>query len=156
MTQWIDHDEIFAIPDVTAECDAMWPATKWRIVQFGKSCRRECERVRKKRCGDFAQIVAIMHKLAMTAIIRNKEQYRHEFDDIYAIKSRRGIRALGLLESRGRETAKPVFVVLTWFEKQRQSLNRQEVDRTKSRRRDFETFIQEHCDENWKTTRLRR
>lgn len=53
-----------------------------------------------------------MHKLSATGRIRNEEQYRHEFDDIYAAKSQRGIRALGILENRSLGDVPPVFVVL--------------------------------------------
>jgi hypothetical protein len=146
MADWTEHAEVFAIPDVTAECDAMRPATMWRMVQFGKACRQECDKVRNKRRADWPQIVAIMHKLCKTGLIRNEEQYKHEFDDVYAIKSRRGIRALGILESRGNDT-KPVFVVLSWFRKQRKSLSQQQIQRVQDRRRSFETFITEQCDE---------
>lgn len=147
MADWAEHPEVFAIPDVTAECDALQPATVWRMVQYGSACERECKKVRKKRAGDWPQIAAIMRKLTKTGVIRNEEQYNHEFDDIYAIKSRRGIRALGHLETRG-DNPKPIFVVLTWFEKQRKALNRQQIERTKNRRKNFETFIKEQCDEN--------
>ena len=120
----------------------------WRFVQYGKACERECAKVRVKRRADWPQIVAIMHRLAKTGTVRNEEQYKHEFDKIYAIKSRRGIRALGFLETRSGEAAKPVFVVLSWFQKQRKSLNRQQVDRVRHRRQDFETLIKEQCDDN--------
>lgn len=132
----------------------MQPPAKWRMLQYGKPCQRECRRVRNKRRDDWPQIVAIMRRLASTSVIRNEEQYRHEFDDIYAIKSRRDIRALGFLENRGGEAVKPAFVVLSWISKQRKSLNRQQIDSTKNRRRDFETFLEEYGGE--KTTQARR
>ena len=148
MADWTEHQEIFDIPDVTEECDEMQPATKWRMVQFGKPCHQECTKVRKKRSADWPQIVAIMRKLAKSGFIRNEEQYKHEFDDVYAIKSRRGIRALGFLQSDATKKAKPVFVVVSWFQKQRKSLSRQEVARVTNRRREFKDFIKEQCDEN--------
>lgn len=148
MAYWTEHPDIFDIPDVTTECDEMQPAAKWRMVQYGKSCRQECAKVRRKRRADWPQIVAIMRKLAKTGLIRNEEQYKHEFDDVYAIKSRRGIRALGLLQPDTNGNGKPVFIVLSWFPKQRKSLNRQEVERITNRRREFKTSIEERCDEN--------
>ena len=154
MAHWTDHEAVFDIPDVTAECDAMQPPAMWRMLQYGKPCQRECRRIRDKRRDDWPQIVAIMRKLASTGVIRNEEQYKHEFDDIYAIKSRRGIRALGFLENRGGEVGKPAFVVLSWFSKQRKSLNRQQIGRIRNRRRDFETFLEEYGD--GKTTQSRR
>lgn len=145
---WIEHDDIFAIPDVSEECDAKRPRISWRIFQYGSYCNKECQKIRKKRRADWPQIVAIMQKLSVTGRIRNEEQFKHEFDDIYAIKSRRGIRALGKLENRGLAGSPPVFVVLSWFQKRRQSLNKDEVRRARLRRGEFEEFILEHESEN--------
>ena len=89
-----------------------------------------------------------MQKLSVAGTIRNEDQFKHEFDDIYAIKSRRGIRALGKLENRGLAGSLPVFVVLNWFQKRRQSLNKDEVKRARSRREEFEQFVLEHGNEN--------
>tara|TARA_R110000787_G_scaffold165100_1_gene278173 strand:+ start:37 stop:483 length:447 start_codon:yes stop_codon:yes gene_type:complete len=145
---WIEHDEIFAIPDVSEACDAMQPRISWRIFQFGSHCNKECQKIRKRRRTDWPQIVAIMQKLSVAGTIRNEDQFKHEFDDIYAIKSRRGIRALGKLENRGLAGSLPVFVVLNWFQKRRQSLNKDEVKRARSRREEFEQFVLEHGNEN--------
>lgn len=148
MPGWIEHDDVFAIPDVSEECDAKRPHICWRIFQYGSHCNRECQKIRKKRRADWPQIVAIMHKLSVTGRIRNEEQFKHEFDDVYAIKSRRGIRALGILENRGLGGSPPVFVVLNWFQKRRQSLNKDEVRRAQLRRGEFEEFMVEHGSEN--------
>ncbi len=141
MAHWTDHEAMFDIPDVTAECDAMQPPTVWRMLQYGKPCLRECRRIRNKRRDDWPQIVAIMRRLASAGVIRNEEQYKHEFDDIYAIKSRRGIRALSCLENRGGEVGK--------------SLNRQQIDRVRNHRREFTTFLEEYGDEKTKQSRRR-
>lgn len=148
MPDWTEHADVFPIPDVSEECDAKRPAISWRILQYANSCRRECEKIKKKRRTDWPQIVAIMHKLSMAGRIRNEEQFKHEFEDVYAIKSRRGIRALGVLESRGIGDSKPVFVVLNWFEKRRKALNKHDVKRAQMRRKDFEEFILEYGGEN--------
>lgn len=148
MPSWTEHDEVFAIPEVSEACEALRPRICWRIFQYGNQCNKECQKIRKKRRSDWPQVVALMQKLSVAGMIRNEDQFKHEFDDIYAIKSRRGIRALGTLENRGLDGSPPVFVVLNWFEKRRQSLNRNEVRRAKERRRQFENFIVEHGSEN--------
>lgn len=81
-----------------------------------------------------AQLRVLIQRLADTGKLRSGDQFRHEGDHIYAIKTRCGLRAYGWFHRNRRG----VFVISHCIMKKKNKLDPQDLDRAKQNRKLYE------------------
>ena len=81
-----------------------------------------------------AQLRALIQRLAEIGKLRSGDQFRHEGDQIYAVKTRCGLRAYGWFHGNRRG----VFVLSHFIMKKKDKLDPKDLNRAKEIRRLYE------------------